>query len=755
VKAFFKLRNKCPYLVTAAGLVLMISLLSNLPAAAQATTTPATTPTPAPPEMATTTQVSSPATTATSAPSGAAASTSASAPTSVPTTSPPTNAAYLTTTDSDTSVPDYTNWVTLGGGDVFVSGNKGQYKHQQDTNSGPLGGVDDFHWQQFVGKSGTFTMDGHGIFGNHDYDLKLDLTDDSLGYIRAGFTEFRTWYDPTGGYYPVNGLSFQPDDNELYVDRRSAWVEAGLTLPDLPSFIFRYEYDSREGQIDSTSWGQTTLIPGGTQTKIVPTFLGIDETRNVFMADVKDKVDDTTADLGVRYEIDHTDDSTYIEQNPNQTSNAFITDQNLEKDDLFSVHGMAETLFDKKVTFSSGFSATTIESDLAGSRIYGPAYNTPLSPTFINNGSGYIGLGGGGNTKDYVGNVNLMITPIANLVIVPSARLEYEDSNLADGFSNTTGVGAGFTSTPEVADTDNWYLDIAQSLEARYTGFRDWSLYASAEVSEDWGNEAWNSVPILDQVNMDQDWSMLGFKPTIGANWYPLPQLNFGLQYYHEIHDYDYTNNQNTVVQYPGYLQKQNFTTDDMDIRATWQALSTVSLVTRYDFQFSTVDTWSIPNGGTQAGGVESATLINHIISEDVNWTPLACLYLQVGGSYVLNTLETPVAGSAGINNLVLNGENNYWTLDASAGCEINSKTHLQLQYSYYNADDYFNNAPSSLPYGAGEVENSVTATLTRDISKSVQVSVKYGFYQNRDQTSGGQNNYDAQLVYLSTTFGF
>ena len=102
------------------------------------------------------------------------------------------------------------------------------------------------------------------------------------------------------------------------MDRRNAWIEAGLTLPDLPSFILRYEYDSREGQMDSTSWGQTTLIPGGGQTKIVPTFLGIDETRNIFTADVKDKFDDTNADLGVRYEMDRTDDSTYIDQSPNQ-----------------------------------------------------------------------------------------------------------------------------------------------------------------------------------------------------------------------------------------------------------------------------------------------------------------------------------------------------------------------------------------------------------------------------------------------------
>jgi hypothetical protein len=714
--------RRSSYLVTAAGLVLAVSPLGVLSAAAQALPAPATASTPAPSGTAATT----PATTSTAS------------------------------ANSDASSPDYTNWVTLGGGYAFVSGDKGQLKHQQETNSGPSGGVEDFRWQQFVGKTGTFTMEGHSIFGNHDYDLKLDLTDESLGYIRAGYKEYRIWYDGTGGYYPLNNLSFQPYANELYVDRRNAWIEAGLTLPDLPSFIFRYEYDSREGQMDSTSWGQTTLIPGGGQTRIVPTFLGIDETRNIFTGDVKDKIDDTSADLGVRYEMDRTDDSTYIDQSPNQAANAFITQQNLEKDNLFTVHGSTETLFDKKVAFTSGFSVTTIDTNLGGSRIYGPAYNAPLSPTFVNNGSGFIGLGGGGNTKEYVGNMNLMLTPIPNLVFVPAARVEYEGSNLSDSFSNTSGVGGGFTSTPEAANTDNWYLDVAQSLEARYTGLRDWSLYASAEISEDWGNEAWASNPILDQVNLNQDWERLGQKYTVGANWYPLPQLNFGSQYYHEIYDYTYTNNLNSsLVQYPGYLRKQNFTTDDMNIRATWQALSTVSLVTRYDFQYSTVDTWSIPNGGTQAGGIESANLVNHILGEDVNWTPLPCLYFQVGGSYVLNSLNTPVAGSAGINNLVLNGQNNYWTLDASAGYEINTKTHLQLQYSYYNADDYVNNTPASLPFGAGAQENSVTATLTRQVSKAVEVSLKYGFYRNRDQTSGGQNDYDAQVVYVSTRFGF
>lgn len=657
---------------------------------------------------------------------------------------------------SDASASEFTNWLTIGGGGTFVGGDDAQFEHEKGIKSGGFGGVEDFHGQIFVGKNGTFTADGDGMIGSERYSIHLDLTDPTVGYVRVGYTQFRTWYDGNGGYYPQNNLSFSLYDNELYIDRGSAWIEAGLTLPDIPVLVFRYEHDYREGTMDSTSWGQTTLDPGAVQRKIVPTFLGINETRDIFKFDVTHKIDDTNAGLGVFYEIDRSNDGTYIDQNPFQSSNAFITQNNLEKNDLLSAHGFTETAFDKTMTFSSGFSVTSMNTDLSGDRIYGASYNAPLSRTFANNGSGFVGLGGGGNSKDYVGNVNLMWTPIADLTIVPAMRVEYQGEDLTDHFGNTSGVGGGFAVVQETATSNDWYYDMAQSLEIRYAGFRDWSLYANAELSEDWGNDLWNASPVLNQVNLNQDWNRLNQKYTVGANWYPLAQLNVGTQYYHEIHDYNYDNNRpGTQTQYPGYLKKQYFTTDDMNIRVTWQALNNVSLITRYDFQYSTVDTWGIPNGGTQAGGVESANISNHILSESINWTPLACLYFQVGGSYVLNSLDTPVAGSAGINGLVLNSVNDYWTLDASAGYEFDEKTHLQLQYSYYRADNYVNNAPIGQPYGAGDEQHSVTATLTREISKAIQVSLKYGFFRNRDETSGGMNDYDAHLVYVSTQFKF
>jgi len=779
VKSPCKLCNKRLYLVIIGGLVFAAYLLGNPPAAAQATTTPATTSTPAPSGMASTT---------TPAPLGKAAATSASAPSDTGTTTPvvtpatslPTNGAYLFMTDPDNTPPDDTNWVTLGMGSSFVNGDKAQFQREQNTKDGVSGGLEDFHWQQFVGKTGTITVDGHAIVGNHDYDFHLDYTDPSLGYIRAGYTEYRIWYDGNGGYYSPNNESFSSlYDNDLYVDRRNGWIEAGLTLPDLPAFSLRYEYDSRVGFMDSTSWGDNDTGTPGTlpaDEKIVPTYLGIDETRNIFQGKMTDHLDNTDIGLTLRYELDETKDSTFIDLDPLNGSSTvagdqrFVTDYDIEKNDLFNVNGFSETFFDDKVTFSTGFSYMNMDTDLGGSRIYGPNYNAPFSRTYVNNGAGYINLGGFGTTNEYVYNMNLMLKPIKDLVLVPSVRLEYDRTDLVDSFDTTSAAAP----VGEAANADNWTLNVAQSLEARYTGFRDWSLYASGEWSEDSGNDSWDSEPILDSDNFNQNWNRLGQKYTVGANWYPLPQLNFGTQYYHQTHEYNYSNAglNGTEIQYPGYLQKQYFTTDDMNFRTTWMACSTLTLVTRFDFQYSTVDTWALPNTGTlvpgtQVQGVQSCDIHNQIISENVTWTPLARLDLEAGGSYVLNDVNTPVAGSAGVNNIVLNGDNDYWTVNVGAGYAFDDKTDLRVDYTYYLADDFANDASTSatatgtgtgnigIPYGADTEEHDITATLTHKFNKSLEGSLKYGFSNYRDGTSGGQDNYESQLVYASMKYGF
>ena len=674
-----------------------------------------------------------------------------------------------TEVSSEASPTDYNNWITLGAGAMLASGDRAQAEHQRQLPDGAFGGVQDFHYQQFVGKKGLFQADGHGIFDNHDYSVRLELSNPDIGYLRGGYTEFRTWYDGNGGFFPRNNQWFPTlYNNELHVDRGDAWIEGGLTLPDKPSIILRYDHEFRRGEKDSTSWGDDTGIPGlpaaANTRNIVPTFLGIDETRDIIQADVKDKLGNTDAGLGLRYEIDHNNDSINIERSPGQPANRFVTQDNGVDNDLFNAHGFTETRLNKEIMFSLGGSFTTIDTDLSGSRIYGPSYNSPFTSPYANSQArdeGFTGLTGGGNTKEYVANMNLMATPSDNFAIIPALRVEYDGGDLSDDFNdnNVATTGGPVTSTPTSYNSDEWYLDVAESLELRYTGFRNWSLYASGEWSEDNGNTVWDEVGVVAPLQ-NQDWSRLGQKYTVGANWYPFYRLNFGAQYYHQIHNYDYDNNlTNSSITYPGYLRNQDFTVDDMNIRMTWRALDTLSLVTRYDFQYSTVDTTSLPDNGTVPTGpsseVQSANFTSHIISESISWTPWPRLYVEASGSYVLSSLNTPVQGWMGVTNIVPNLANDYWTVNAMAGYALDEKTDLQLQYSYYRASDNVNNALYSQPYGADAEQQGVTATITRQITKAIKVSLKYGFFRNHDYTSGGNDNYDAHLVYASMEYRF
>jgi hypothetical protein len=356
-----------------------------------------------------------------------------------------------------------------------------------------------------------------------------------------------------------------------------------------------------------------------------------------------------------------------------------------------------------------------------------------------------------------------MVTPLDNFTIVPSLRVEKNDTTAVASFTDTN-VGAAPALTPLTLDlintADSGFLEVTGSLEARYTGLRNWLLYARGEWSESDGNQTENTTEVVSgAVNLfrDTDWRRFNQKYVVGANWYPLNRLNFGAQYYHKIHDYDYdhfldstSNAPAAADRYPAFLTDQSFQTDDMNVRATWRPFSKLTLVTRYDFQLSTVDTKA-----DFLNNQQSAEITSHIISQSINWTPLARLYFEASASYALDSTDTPAPEVLGTNQIVLNAANDYWNASGLVGYALDDKTDLQVQYFYYHANNYVDNSAYSQPYGAGAEEHGITASIARQISKSVRATLKYGFYRNRDETSGGHNDYDAHLVFASLQYRF
>ena len=88
-------------------------------------------------------------------------------------------------------------------------------------------------------------------------------------------------------------------------------------------------------------------------------------------------------------------------------------------------------------------------------------------------------------------------------------------------------------------------------------------------------------------------------------------------------------------------------------------------------------------------------------------------------------------------------------------GVTLDARTDLQAQYSYYQSNDFMDNSAVSTPYGDESREHGVTVTLNRMLSPRMRLTLKYGFYDYNDMTSGGHNNYTAHMVYSGLQYRF
>ena len=93
--------------------------------------------------------------------------------------------------------------------------------------------------------------------------------------------------------------------------------------------------------------------------------------------------------------------------------------------------------------------------------------------------------------------------------------------------------------------------------------------------------------------------------------------------------------------------------------------------------------------------------------------------------------------------------------MNFASGLVLDDKTDLKLSFFYFLADDYQNNSLDGVPYGSGEETYAITAALTRQITKNIRWSLKYGYSHSDNDTYGGHQNYEAHLVYTSLQYRF
>jgi len=651
----------------------------------------------------------------------------------------------------------YSNWLDLSAGGFITSGNKAQAQQQHQISSGAFGGIEDLHFQGDVTKGTTFTLDGRSIFDNHDYDLSLGLSREKLGYLRFNFSEYRTWYNGDGGFFPPSGSYFPGSEDGLGLDRGEISFEGGLTLDKKPQVTFKYRHTFRDGNKSSTSWGLTH--PGGDALRgLGPSFYDINERSDSFQLDVTHHIKATEFGVGFSYEFGKLNDALKIEQFPGEPVDQKITDKEGTSYDLFNAHAYTETWIKKNLFLSTGFSYSDLDNTFSGSRIYGTDFDVNYVPS-AQSGFGYYGLSGASHLDEYVLNVNLMAIPLPHLSIVPSIRVQKEDSDAnANGLET---LADNSPATPFSGNSNEGLLDVRERLDVTYNGFTNWVLYARGEVTEGDGNLKANGGLVqvngigVPPIQQETDDSRFFQKYSLGARWYPLRHLTLDVGGYYKLNDYNYnqlvdSTPNNGPTRYPAYLVVQNFETYDGNVRLTLRPVQNVTLVSRYEYQISSIHTKPDPISGLDE--VESSKMTSHILAEDVSWAPWSRLYFQAGFNYVLSDTGTPASDFA---QAILNAQNNYFTLSFSTGLVLDDKTDLNLNYFYYLADNYQDNSNVGPPLGAGAEEHGINATLTRRLTKNLRLSVRYGYYQYNDQTFGGNQDFHAHLLYTSLRYRF
>jgi hypothetical protein len=674
------------------------------------------------------------------------------------TNSPPANPPAMTPEQMfEGGTNTYTNWIEFSTGGFFTTGNTAQFQQQQRTSGGAFGGIQDFHYQDNLNKTTTLTMDGHAIFDLHDYKLRLNLEREKVGYLRLSYNQFRTWENADGGNFPPSGAFYSKAGNALTLDRGQILFEGGWTPEKGPQVTFKYAHTFREGDEASTSWGYTHPASSALTRGLSPSFEDIHEHSDSFQLDLTDHVKSTDLGAGLRYETAKLDDALMVTQFPGEPVQQEITSRQGTTYDLFDVHAFSETWVKTNFMLSSGFSYSDLDNNFSGSRIYGNDFDVGYVPS-AQNSFGYLDLYGGSRLDEYVADLNLFYKPAPHFNITPSLRAQKEDWNANSGGLETLAANAA---VPFTSDSSRGLLQMTERLDLLYNGITNWVLYARSEFTEESGNlnENGGLVPVggigVPPILTHTDDNTFFQKYSAGARWYPARGVTLDAGGYYKIDDYHYANSVGAILPdntlgYPAYLMMQDFRTYDGNVRLTLRPWHNVTAISRYEFQLSTTQT--TPDAITGLASVESSRMTSHIIAQDVSWVPWSRLSLQAGVNYVLSETTTPASD---VTQAILNSQNNYWTLNFSSDLVLDDKTDLRVSYFYYQADDYVNNSLAGVPYGAGGQEHSITAILTRRISKNIRLSLKYGYFHYDDALYGGNENFGAHLIYASLRYRF
>jgi hypothetical protein len=685
-------------------------------------------------------------------------------------------------------------------GAAFNDGSKAAAQRRTHLPSMGAGGIEAFSYNREISKETSWQVDGKALGNAGDYLAQFAITKNEVGSFEAGYKRFRTFYDGAGGFFPIGNSWLPIFQRATYVDRGNFYLNAKVELPKAPVYTLRYSNQTRTGRKDSTIMGETdqtgipiwslaSLNPVPAARKIVPAYLQLNERQQTLEGSIQKSFGRTTASLtlvGTRINNNDTraamryfgEIKPYpaIPANPPTLVSPLLANnetggyEQLTLDEkAWTLVGKVETAVSENLTAYAGVNYHHSSGDFAVARavslsIMTAAGRRDLVGGFTPGGRPPYSHDTAGTMKVnvYTANAGVQMKPMKDLRVDAGVKAEdytaigKSDVNYINNqVTLATGVVVPMPVTTANASRNSekvWSPEI----DARYTGIKRVSFFGSWTYRSSPGDErvtygslAVNTTagtvgPGLAVFSDKVKEKHANYK--VGANWTPFSAVVLRSEYYAKDHQnrfdgYGTSAGGLYVLDYDIYGTKSTVT-----LRVTPELSLTTRYVTQRGRSAVADDTFTNPEGAA------SGDSRRYEIAETISWNPSKVWYVQADLNRVYDRISTAYPYATGLAlGVIRNADNNYWNGSLLTGFVIDKLTNAQVQGTYYKADNYNRAmAATTLPYGAGGREYSISAGVTRKFSNRWMGSAKIGYFDSRNDTTGGFTNFRRPLACFS-----
>ena len=632
---------------------------------------------------------------------------------------------------------------------ITVNGDERKFRELNWIPEGANGGLESFRLREQLDANRRFEISGHTL--RDDYDIKLSLDHSDSFFVRAGFQQFRKYYDDSGGYYAPIGGPLPTLGRDLHLDLGKAWIEAGGITSFGLQLTGGYEFHFKDGEKSLSSWQPTG--PVDNPKAILPASKAIDEQLHVLRLDAgyefsgvrfEDNLRYEHYDLGTRNTTTRTlatgtDLSQRVRESDRQhiLANAFSAESQLREWLLVSAgylyhHTDGESAFRMSPVDETGAPSTS-----------GPAWNAPRltleQSAHVFNANAQLGL-----WEQMTFSAGAQ-TEWNRQRVFGAINLDEVDLTFPSGITNNPGRGYG--------DFDRFTAEekfLLRNTQIPYTVLYGEARFRQETIQELAGLNATEDTSTFN-FTRDTDTSRLWELYRAGFQVSPWSRVSFNAYYQRRNRDDTFDHNTDTRpystdLGYPAFITARETTTDEAAAKivlrpATWLKTTLSYRLVSTDFETATHTIATFTGGGLRSGEYDA-----HIHSLNFTLTPWRRLYL----SSTFSVQDSRTRTSDNGNPSVAPFEGQVYSAMTSASYILDNLTDVTLAYDFSHADFTQPNQTAGLPLGIDYQSHGIRAGVGRSLWKRVKGRLEYMWSYYDEPTSGHYNDFTAHGIFAT-----